>query len=180
MDIVKFNKANISGNHLIIPDNITRKQWLHLGSAIRTLEIGSKGWYNDWSKFGIKKEYTDVIEVGNIYSELELLTGLSRSTLKKRKYLTGKIDGFRQRNDLTPAHHMEVTSLSPELQDDFLQKASENHWTVKQLRKEIKLFKQSGNESTPKRTLQIECMGKVKVMEQLGDTWREVDHIEIF
>lgn len=195
MNIVKFSKVSISGNHLVIPDNMTRKQWLHLGSGIRTLEIGSKVWYQDWSNFGIKKEYTDVIEVGNIYSELQLLTGLSRGTLQNRKYLTGKIDGSRRREDLTPAHHMEVASLLPEKQEEFLEKASREHLSRNQLRQEIKQYRQSISEepaiTQPEevvenqvdtyalRTLQVCSTDRLKVMEFIGDQWREIDHVEI-
>jgi hypothetical protein len=36
---------------------------------------------------------------------------IAEKTLQKRKYLSDKVDSFRQRKELTLAHHIEVAGL---------------------------------------------------------------------
>lgn len=195
MDIVKFSKVEISGAHLIIPENMSKRRWLQLGSGIRTIEKSVDTWFNDWCNFGIRKGYAGRFEVGNIYTELELLTGLSRKTLQDRKYVETNVDSSRRCEDLTISHHREMASLPPEKQEEFLEKASREHLSRNQLRQQIKQYRQGITEEipiTPEEltpvqevdtyallTLQVCSTNRLKVMEFIGDQWREIDHVEI-
>ncbi len=51
------------------------------------------------------------------------------------KLVAEKIESARRRADLTFSHHLEVVKLSPEKQDEYLEKASKDNLSVRDLRR---------------------------------------------
>ena len=93
-------------------------------------------WIGDWARFGEKKGYyTD----SKVYDELEDITGLSHQTVKDHKYVANNVPSSLRNDDLDYAHHREVASLNPAKQKQFLDKASDENLSVRELRREIRL-----------------------------------------
>ncbi|MCH7827930.1 MAG: hypothetical protein IIC75_08190 [Bacteroidetes bacterium] len=95
-------------------------------------------WIGDWARFGEKKGYyTD----SKVYDELEEITGLKRQRIKQYKSVAERTESFRRLNDneLAFSHFEEVASLDPAKQKQFLDKASDENLSVRELRREIRL-----------------------------------------
>lgn len=65
---------------------------------------------------------------------MEEITGYSRSALKDFRSVATRIDSSCRHDDLSFEHHSIVPSLSPEMQKEFLQKASDENLLWKRLR----------------------------------------------
>lgn len=72
-----------------------------------------------------------------VYDELEEITGLDRRTIQDYKTVSDRTSTVRHA-DLGFSHHREVAKLEPEKQVEFLQKASDEKLSVRELREEIR------------------------------------------
>jgi len=134
MQLVKWEKATFEKNSLVIADNVTIDEWKELGQGLRQIEGCVQFWIGDWARFGEKKGYyTD----SRVYNELEEITGLDRRTIQDYKTVSDRTSTVRHA-DLDFSHHREVASLSSEQQKAYLQKASEEKLSVRELRQIIK------------------------------------------
>lgn len=77
-----------------------------------------------------------------VYDELEEITGLERSTIHNYKSIAESTAEVRESSprgeQLNFSHYREVAPLEPEQQEYFLNKASEEKLSVRQLRKEMR------------------------------------------
>jgi N6-adenosine-specific RNA methylase IME4 len=138
MELVKWEKAKFEKNSLILNDNITIEEWKELGGQLKKIEGCVQFWIGDWARFGDKKGFTEKYTDSKVYDELEEITGLERKAIQNIKSITDNIDSSRRREDLSFSHHAEVAKLNPEKQTEFLQKASEEKLSVRELRNLIK------------------------------------------
>lgn len=94
-----------------------------------------------------------------VYDELEEITGYSRKALKDFRSVASKIDSSSRAEDVSFKHHEIVAPLPPEQQKEFLQKASEENLTTRELREEVQQFKNQNNEMTeteePQKKVQV-------------------------
>lgn len=74
---------------------------------------------------------------GEHYAAFEAATGLSYQSLADLKYVASRVEISRRREKLSVAHHREVASLSPEMQDQWLSHAEEGKVSAKSLREQI-------------------------------------------
>jgi len=137
MEIVRFNKVIFEKNKLIIHDDITIDEWKELGRGLKQIEGSVQFWIGDWARFGEKRGFTGKYTDPKVYDELEEITGLDRRTIKNYKSIADKTSS-RRRDDLGFTHHVEVASLPPEKQEQFLQLASEKKLSTRELREEIR------------------------------------------
>jgi len=63
--------------------------------------------------------------------------GHEKGTVKKISSICRSIESLRRRKELTFEHHYQVASFSPEEQDDWLQQAVDNKWSIRELKKVI-------------------------------------------
>ena len=137
MEIVRFNKVIFEKNKLTIHEDITIDEWKELGQGLRQIEGSVQFWIGDWARFGEKRGFTGKYTDPKVYDELEEITGLSRRTIQEYKQVSDKTSTVRT-VDLSFNHHKEVASLPPEKQEKFLQLASENNLSVRELREKIR------------------------------------------
>jgi site-specific DNA-methyltransferase (adenine-specific) len=137
MEIIKWHKAKFEKNALVIDETVSITEWKELGQNLRQIEGCVQFWIGDWARFGDKKGFTGKYTDPKVYDELEEITGLSRQTIKDYKYIAESTSSLRN-DDLSFNHHKEVAKLTPEKQELFLQKASEEKLSVRDLRNEIK------------------------------------------
>lgn len=143
MELIKFQKARLEKNKLIIDDSITIDEWKDLGQLLKQVEGSVQFWIGDWARFGEKKGFTGKYVSPKVYDELEELTGLDRGTIQNLKSVAEKTSSFRN-EDLSYTHHVAVAPLEPEQQKKFLQKASEEKLSTRELREEIRKEKEHG------------------------------------
>lgn len=136
MELVKFKQARFEKNKLILNESISIDEWKELGSQLKQVEGSVQFWIGDWARFGDKKGFTGKYTDSKVYDELEEITGLDRNTLKQYKSVAENTSCTRV-HDMSYSHHREVAQLTPEKQTEFLNKASDENLSVRDLRREI-------------------------------------------
>jgi len=137
MGLINYTNAKFERNKLILNDSITIDEWKELGSQLKQVEGSVQFWIGDWARFGDKKGFTGKYTDSKVYDELEDITGLNRGTIKNIKSVAEATSSFRH-DDLSFTHHQEVAKLTPEKQTEFLNKASDENLSVRELRNEIR------------------------------------------
>jgi len=168
MEIVKWHKAKFEKNALIIDESVSLSEWKDLGQNLKQIEGCVQFWIGDWARFGDKKGFTGKYTDPKVYDELEEITGLERNTIQQYKSIAEKTSCTRVQ-DLGFSHHREVAKLTPEKQEAFLKKASEEKLSVRDLRNEIKkaeIVTQQVEATISENTIQGDCL---EVIESLED-----------
>jgi N6-adenosine-specific RNA methylase IME4 len=137
MELVKYEKAKFEKNKLTINEDITIDEWKILGQSLKQVEGSVQFWIGDWARFGDKKGFLGKYTDSKVYDELEDITGLERNTIQQYKSIAEKTSCTRVQ-DLDYAHHREVAKLPEVKQIEFLNLASENNLSVRELREEIR------------------------------------------
>lgn len=137
MSIIKFNKAKFEKNKLVIDGSITIDEWKELGQSLKQVEGSVQFWIGDWARYGDKRGFTGKYTDPKVYDELEDITGLDRKTIQNYKHVAENVSSFRK-EDLSHAHHAQVSQLPEEKQKEFLQRASDEGLSVRELREEVR------------------------------------------
>jgi len=138
MELVKWSKARFENSSLVIDNSVTNEEWKQLGQGLRQIEGCVQFWIGDWARFGDKKGFTGKYTDTKVYDELEEITGLNHQTLKDYKYISDNVPSSLRNDDLSFNHHREVAKLTPDKQTEFLNRASEEQLSVRDLREEIR------------------------------------------
>jgi len=123
--------GSLSGVGLELRPGLSLTEWTTVGSALSRVEGAYRWWLGDWLTYG-------AAEYGETYTDAMATTGLEYDSLAKCKLVAERIEFRRRRLNLTWSHHREVVALVPDEQDEWLQRAEANDWTVKELRAWIK------------------------------------------
>jgi N6-adenosine-specific RNA methylase IME4 len=116
---------------LVLPEGLAFKDWDNIGSCLRLVEGSMQWWVGDWLNYG-ERSY------GEMYAQAIDETDLSYGRLRNIKFVASNIELSRRRDNLTFTHHEEVASLSSKEQDLFLNKASDENLSVRDLREAIR------------------------------------------
>jgi hypothetical protein len=116
---------------LVVNGNPTFEEWEQCGKLLAHIQKRVHWWIGDWLNYG---EHT----YGEKYAQALDETGYSYSTLATDKWVTGKIETSRRRENLRFSHHREVASLPAPEQDKWLNKAEKENLGPKDLRREIR------------------------------------------
>ena len=118
--------------HLILPDDLTFDQWSRIVGFLRTIERNCQFWLADALNYGERK-------FGERYSQaIQAATGYQASTLANIAWVGRKVEPSRRRESLSFGHHAAVASLPAGEQDEMLDLAEQAHWSVGQLREQVK------------------------------------------
>jgi 16S rRNA G966 N2-methylase RsmD len=154
MDLVKHKKCQFKKNELVIADSVNNDEWLKIGAMLHFVEGAVQFWIGDWARFGDKRGfYTD----SKVYDQLEEVTGLDRTTIQTYKSVADSVPSLLRNKDISFSHHKEVAKLPPKEQKKFLELASEQHLSVRNLRTAInkdkiaKIASSATNASTGKK-----------------------------
>jgi len=110
-------------------------EWLRLGGQIAGFDRAASWALGDWFFYG-EWEYGSKYELG------VKITGLSKQSLSDLKYVAGRFEEGRRRDNVSLSHHREVAPKPPEEQDRWLNLAIENDWTRDELRRAISADRQ--------------------------------------
>ncbi len=115
---------------LTLPENLPFKDWRAIGANLFRAGKALQWWIGDWVNYGeasYGEKYIDAIEV----------TGREYKTLRNMASVAKSVEVSRRRDNVSWAHHAEVAALSPEQQDDWLDKAETERWTRGELREHL-------------------------------------------
>lgn len=143
-ELIKYEKCKFEKNQLILADDISKEEWRNIGSGLKLIEGSVQIWIGDWARFGEKKGfYTDT----KTYQEIAEITGYSPKTIKNFKYVADNVESSRRRDDITFAHLRELAPLTPEKQQEFGERITDEDLTVKELKNEIRKEKKQQNDT---------------------------------
>lgn len=117
---------------LLLPKRISFDNWMGLGSYLSGIYSSSAWCLGDWLLYG-------EASFNGRYKDAIALTALDYQTLRNHAWVARSFPLSRRRDTLSFTHHAEVASLAEPEQDFWLRKAEENAWSVKRLRREVKL-----------------------------------------
>jgi hypothetical protein len=122
--------GEVGPTRLHLPDGLSFGDWKALGGRLCEIERGRLWWLGDWCIYGEGRygaKYTEVIDA----------TDYDYQTVANAKYVAGRFEFSRRRENLSWSHHAEVASLDPAEADQWLDRAAIEHWSQKTLRAEI-------------------------------------------
>lgn len=116
---------------LKIDQGATIKEWEECGKFLKTCEGAVQFWIGDWLNFG-EQTY------GNMYSEALDKTDYSYNSLKNCKWVASKVQLSVRTDNLSFQHHEVIASIPHIEQEKWLTRATENKWTAKELRSQLR------------------------------------------
>jgi DNA modification methylase len=127
---IVIGKFRLAETGLIVDGDPTYEEWEMCGEFLKQAEKAVQFWIGDWVNYGERKW-------GEMYAQALEATDNEYQTLANYKYVADNVDFSRRRENLSFSHHAEVAKLPPEQQEVFLEKASEQGLSVRELRQEI-------------------------------------------
>lgn len=113
---------------LELPENLDIAEWVRVGEVLKVMSKSVQWWAGDWLAYGERR-----------YGE-EAFQALEKAdqTLANWAWVCRKVHPSRRREDVGFSVHAELAPLPPEEQELALTKASEEDWTVKRAREEVR------------------------------------------
>jgi hypothetical protein len=121
--------AKRTGLHL--PVGLPLAAWTRVGQHISLLSSSSAWWQGDWIIYG-RENFPDR------YKRAMEQTSLEYQTLRNYAWVARRFPVSRRRESLSFQHHATVASLPSEQQDRWLDLASSLHWSMAQLRAQVR------------------------------------------
>jgi hypothetical protein len=127
---------------------MTLDSWKSVGRRIAMHSDASCWWLGDWLAFG-RKNY------GQLYREGVAQTGLEYQTLRNYTVVARAFEWSRRRENLSFQHHAEVSSLSREEQEHWLDRSVENGWSKSELRRQLRARTRDPSEASSGAALHL-------------------------
>jgi hypothetical protein len=135
-------------------------QWAEIGVRMATTADSVAWCLGDWLVYG-ESRYTDR------YRRTIEAVGLNYQTLRNYAWVARRFPLSRRRDSLTFHHHMEVTRLSSDQQDFWLDRAADGQWSVRRLR--LRLRQERGGPGAATETV---VLPRMTVAQRRLDRWR--------
>jgi hypothetical protein len=118
-----------SSVHLELPDDLSYEDWARLGPPLSLIAASAMWWWGDWCRFGRRFGEDRFLQAAES-------SGYAVQTLRNAASVAEAFsDVSRRREALHWGHHEAVAALAPEQQDDWLDRAESNGWTVHETRR---------------------------------------------
>jgi hypothetical protein len=118
-----------SKTRLSLAEGIPFNEWREIGEQLERVSDSSLWWVADWAAYGdrwYRKDYGPALEQIWARKSLQNLASVAR-----------QVEPSRRREGLTFTHHACVASLTPAEQDDWLDDAERQGWSMRELREEL-------------------------------------------
>jgi hypothetical protein len=122
---------------------LTQDEWEQYGTRLGAVSKSTNWWLGDWLRFG-QRHYND-----HRYEFGTRITGYDEQTLMNFAYVASRFEISRRREILSWSHHAELAALNQTEQDLWLDEAAAHHFTVRQLRTQVRRTQRVGSESEP-------------------------------
>jgi hypothetical protein len=106
---------------------LSYEDWLRQGSRLGLAGRNAAWWVGDWVRYGTAR-------YGSKYTAAARTTGYDRQTLMNMVYVATRYEVSRRRENLSWSHHAELAALHVEDQERWLDRASADRLTVRDLR----------------------------------------------
>jgi hypothetical protein len=106
-------------------------EWSALGRRFGEIGRCSQWWLGDWIHYGNEK-------FGERYARAVKLTGYDVQSLMNMVYVASRFEISRRRETLSWSHHAALAALDRDAQDDWLERASAQRFSVADLRSELR------------------------------------------
>jgi hypothetical protein len=116
-------------------------EWLRQGSRLGLAGRSAAWWIGDWVRYGTSR-------YGSKYSAAARVTGYDRQTLMNMVYVATRFDVSRRRENLSWSHHAELAALDDAEQERWLNRATVERLSVRDLRDELLSAKGPGGRSS--------------------------------
>jgi len=123
--------GSLTASGLELRPGLSLNEWAAVGTALARVDRAYRWWVGDWLNYG-------ELEYGEMYVEALATTGLDYQSLIQSKSVAKSVELLRRRSNLSWSHHCEVAALEQSEQDEWLDRAEAQNWTVKELRAWIK------------------------------------------
>jgi N6-adenosine-specific RNA methylase IME4 len=138
---------------LVLPEKTTYEEWHHVGRFLRAVEGRVMWWLGDWLNFGERKygeKYTAALEA----------TGFEYQTVRNAKWVAGRFELSRRRDNLSWSVHAEVAALEPQEQEMILGQAAADELT----RRDVRILARQAQAQRRLRTAAEFPTGKYRVI----------------
>jgi hypothetical protein len=125
----------VSGVAWIPQGALGEEEWLATGRRLGAIGRGSQWWIGDWVRHGAS-------QWGDRYSEAARATGYDRATLRNMAWIAERVDKSVRNEKLSWDHHVVVSSLAPEEQKHWLERAEQEKLTVADLKLQLRAHRQ--------------------------------------
>lgn len=106
------------------------ENWLRLGSRLGVAGRNSAWWIGDWVRYGTTR-------YGTKYAAATRVTGYDRQTLMNMVSVATRFETSRRRENLSWSHHAELAALDAREQERWLDRATADRLSVRDLRDEL-------------------------------------------
>jgi hypothetical protein len=106
-------------------------EWMAHGRRLGVMGRGVGWWLGDWLRFG-NAAY------GERYGPAARITGYDRQSLMNMVYVASRVEPSRRRDKLSWSHHAEVAAFEPAQQDEWLDRAERDRFSVRCLREALR------------------------------------------
>jgi N6-adenosine-specific RNA methylase IME4 len=114
---------------LVLNNDLSYEEWQKIGDKLTSIEGSIQWWIGDWLNYGERKYgemYSQVLDAGNNYQ-----------TARDAKWVAGKFELSRRRDNVPFSHHKELAALEPKVADKLLDKCEEEGLSKLALRAEV-------------------------------------------
>lgn len=118
-------------NGLVLPQGLSFEQWSGTGETLSRIDGARQWWIGDWVNYGEAR-------YGEKYAQALGEDAFDYGTLRNAAWVASQIEMSRRRDNLSFGHHQVVAPLEPSEQDEWLDQAIANKWSVHELRRQIR------------------------------------------
>jgi len=123
---------------------LTYEDWLRQGSKLGLAGRNAAWWIGDWLRYGTAR-------YGSKYAAAARTTGYDRQTLMNMVYVATRFEFSRRRENLSWSHHAELAAFDPDKQERWLDRATAERFSVRDLREMLLSTKQSAGRTSTRR-----------------------------
>lgn len=120
--------------------DLERHEWLVVGKRLGGISRCNQWWLGDWVRYGADKW-------GEKYTQAAKITGYDPRSLANMASIASAFETSRRRDDLTWSHHVAVAALPEAEQEDWLDRAASEGFSVADLRTELRAALKEGRDA---------------------------------
>lgn len=127
---LSIGRVQLTARGLIAPNDLTEQEFNRVGETILAIEGTIQLLIGDWANLNPGKW-------GDKWEEIAEKVGKSAKTIRNYAYVARQVEMSRRRDNLTFAHYAVVAPWEPDIQEQWLEMASLNDWSVAKMKKKI-------------------------------------------